>query len=195
MTATLVIACGALSREIKALQDAYGWDQLTLRCLDASLHNRPEKIPSRLRELIMQEIDNYDRILLGYADCGTSGGIDALVDEFGLTRLPGAHCYQMFMGTRAFDELMSEHPGTFFLTDFLVRQFQSFVIKGLGLDEHPELKEIYFGGYERVVYLAQIDDPNLTRRAIKAANYLNLKFERIDTGYGELVTNLIRVVA
>ncbi len=195
MTATLVIACGALSREIKALQDAYGWDQLTLRCLDASLHNRPEKIPSRLRELIMQEIDNYDRILLGYADCGTSGGIDALVDEFGLTRLPGAHCYQMFMGTRAFDELMSEHPGTFFLTDFLVRQFQSFVVKGLGLDEHPELKEIYFGGYERVVYLAQIDDPNLTRRAIKAANYLNLKFERIDTGYGELVTNLIRVVA
>ena len=143
----------------------------------------------------MQEIDNYDRILLGYADCGTSGGIDALVDEFGLTRLPGAHCYQMFMGTRAFDELMSEHPGTFFLTDFLVRQFQSFVVKGLGLDEHPELKEIYFGGYERVVYLAQIDDPNLTRRAIKAANYLNLKFERIDTGYGELVTNLIRVVA
>jgi hypothetical protein len=195
VTATLVIACGALSREIKALQDAYGWDQLTLRCLDASLHNRPEKIPSRLRELIMQEIDNYDRILLGYADCGTSGGIDALVDEFGLTRLPGAHCYQMFMGTRAFDELMSEHPGTFFLTDFLVRQFQSFVVKGLGLDEHPELKEIYFGGYERVVYLAQIDDPNLTRRAIKAANYLNLKFERIDTGYGELVTNLIRVVA
>ena len=195
MTATLVIACGALSREIKALQDAYGWDQLTLRCLDASLHNRPEKIPSRLRELIMQEIDNYDRILLGYADCGTSGGIDALVDEFGLTRLPGAHCYQMFMGTRAFNELMSEHPGTFFLTDFLVRQFQSFVVKGLGLDEHPELKEIYFGGYERVVYLAQIDDPNLTRRAIKAANYLNLKFERIDTGYGELVTNLIRVVA
>ena len=143
----------------------------------------------------MQEIDNYDRILLGYADCGTSGGIDALVDEFGLTRLPGAHCYQKFMGTRAFDELMSEHPGTFFLTDFLVRQFQSFVVKGLGLDEHPELKEIYFGGYERVVYLAQIDDPNLTRRAIKAANYLNLKFERIDTGYGELVTNLIRVVA
>jgi len=195
VTATLVIACGALSREIKALQDAYGWDQLTLRCLDASLHNRPEKIPSRLRQLIMQEIDNYDRILLGYADCGTSGGIDALVDEFGLTRLPGAHCYQMFMGTRAFDELMSEHPGTFFLTDFLVRQFQSFVVKGLGLDEHPELKEIYFGGYERVVYLAQIDDPNLTRRAIKAANYLNLKFERIDTGYGELVTNLIRVVA
>ena len=195
MTATLVIACGALSREIKALQDAYGWDQLTLRCLDASLHNRPEKIPSRLRELIMQEIDNYDRILLGYADCGTSGGIDALVDEFGLTRLPGAHCYQTFMGVRAFDELMSEHPGTFFLTDFLVRQFQSFVVKGLGLDEHPELKEIYFGGYERVVYLAQIDDPNLTRRAIKAANYLNLKFERIDTGYGELVTNLIRVVA
>lgn len=177
-----------------ALQDAYGWDQLTLKCLDASLHNRPEKIPLRLRQLILQEIDNYDRILLGYADCGTSGGVDALAKEFGLTRLPGAHCYQTFMGEQAFVELMSVHPATFFLTDFLARQFQSIVVKGLGLDEHPELKDVYFGNYERLVYLAQIDDPTLARRAEIAADYLNLKFEHFDSGYGELETTLLRIV-
>lgn len=186
----LVIACGALAQEITALKARYAWDHLDLKCIDAKLHNRPAKIPARLREKIRLNKANYDNIFVAYADCGTGGEIDKIIEEEGIQRLPGAHCYQFFAGETRFTQIADEEPGTFYLTDFLAQHFDQFVSKPLKLVEHPELLEAYFGNYRRLVYLSQTDNEALMHAAKKAAQQLGLTFEHVSCGYGELESSL-----
>ena len=186
----LVIACGALALEIDELKRRYGWDHLQLSCIDARLHNRPELIADRLRDKIRRNKNDYDQIFVGYADCGTGGAIDAVIEEEGIERLPGAHCYQFFAGAARFKALADAEPGTFYLTDFLAQHFHRFVIKPLQLDEHPELRDEYFGNYRRVVFLSQTRDEGLLQAAKEAADRLDLEFEHVHCGYGELETSL-----
>lgn len=188
MQRTLIIACGALAREIVAIIEANGLAHLELRCLPATLHNRPERIAGAVRDAIRDARSTYARIWVAYADCGTGGALDAVLEAEGVERLPGPHCYATFAGQAAFSALAEAAPGTFYLTDFLARQFETLVIRGLGLDRHPELLPVYFGHYTRLVYLAQSEDPALTAKAEAAAARLGLGFERIRTGMGELST-------
>lgn len=186
----LVIACGALAREIIELKHARGWDHLHLSCIDARLHNRPERIPERLRERIRENADRYANIFVAYADCGSGGGIDRVIAEEGVERLPGAHCYQFFAGEARFNALAAAEPGTFYLTDFLTRHFERLVIRPLGLDTHPELRDSYFGNYKKLVYLSQVVDGALIGLAREAAERLDLEFEHVHCGYGELESSL-----
>jgi hypothetical protein len=187
----LVIGCGALARELVGLVRDLGLDHVDVTCLPASLHNRPELIPSAIRARIQaaragQRGPAYGQIFVAYADCGTGGLLDLVLNEERVERLGGAHCYEVYAGRAAFALLSSQEPGTFYLTDFLVRNFNRLVITGLGLDRHPELLPLYFGNYLRVVYLAQTDDPALTATAEQAATRLGLVFERRYVGLGEL---------
>lgn len=185
----LVIACGALAREIAAVtQDLPGID---VRYLPAKLHNRPEQIPAAVRaQIATARADGYGRLFIGYADCGTGGLLDRVAREEGVERLPGAHCYEFYAGSGAFAALHDEEPGTFYLTDFLVRAFDGLVWRGLGLDRHPELRDAYFGNYRRVVYLAQAPTDELVARARAAADRLGLAFELRETGFGGLAEGL-----
>lgn len=189
---TLVIACGALAREINQLKTINGWHSLKLSCIDASLHNRPELIPDRLRSRIRDNRGRYEHIIIAYADCGTRGEIDRIVAEEGVERLPGAHCYQFFAGENLFSDLASQEPGTFYLTDFLVRHFDRLVVRTLGLDRHPALRDAYFGNYKRLVYLSQTLDEKLVQAGKVAAQVLQLEFKHVHTGYGGLETSLRR---
>ena len=191
----LVIACGALAQEITALKRASGWEHLHLATMDAWLHNRPESIPERLREKLRRYRERYDQIFVAYADCGTGGGIDKVLREEGVSRLPGAHCYQFFAGASRFDALADAEPGTYYLTDFLARHFERFVIRPLKLDSHPELRDAYFGNYRRLVYLSQQPDDALLAAAREAAARLELEFEHIHCGFGELESGLANFVA
>src|SRR3990172_6423839 len=183
----LVIGCGALAHELVALTRRAGFPELDLTCLPATLHNRPEQIPEAVRGGIRgARAAGRERLFVAYADCGTGGLLDRVLEEEGVARLDGAHCYEVYAGRAAFAELAEEAPGTFYLTDFLARNFDRLVIRGLGLDRHPELLTAYFGNYTRVVYLAQTDDPALTAAARRGARRLGLRFERRFTGYGEL---------
>jgi hypothetical protein len=191
----LVIACGALSREIKELARANGWRGVVVRSIAAELHNTPERIPEAVRARIRAGREEFERIFCAYADCGTGGRLDSVLSEEGVERLPGAHCYQFFAGTRLFDELSRREPGTFYLTDFLARHFERLVIRGLGLDHNPELYGDYFGRYKRLVYLSQTDAPQLMQRARAAAQRLGLEFEHRHTGYGSMARSLEAFVA
>lgn len=183
----LVIACGALAREILAVLRADSLNCVAVACLPALLHNTPNQIPDRLRERIHQaKREGYRHILVAYADCGTGGGIDRVCEEEGVERIAGPHCYAFFDGLDEFAARSEEEIGAFYLTDFLTRQFDAIVWRGLGLDRHPELREIYFGNYDRVVYLAQTEDMELDMNARRAADMLGLRYERRFTGYGEL---------
>jgi len=183
----LLIACGALAQEIVALQRLNHWEgRLEVTCLPAIWHNTPDKIPEGVRQKIKAGKAKYDRIFVAYGDCGTGGMLDEVLKEEGAERIEGPHCYEFYSGAAVYEALQEEEVGTFYLTDFLARQFETLVIVGLGLDRHPELLPLYFGNYTRLVYLAQTDDPELTRRAEAAAARLGLRFERIRTGYGEL---------
>lgn len=186
----LVIACGALAREINALKRANSWGHLHMQCIDAQLHNRPALIPQRLRQKILQNLGKYDRIFVAYADCGTGGDIDRLLDEFGIERLPGAHCYQFLAGFDRFNTLSRAEPGTFYLTDFLARHFERLVVKPLKLIEHPELRDAYFGNYRRLVFLSQVHDDEVLQMSRNAAAFLTLEFEHVHCGYGELESGL-----
>lgn len=187
----LVIACGALARELHAIKQANGWSHMRIKCLDARLHHRPALIPDRLRTEIDRARGAYQRIFVAYADCGTYGEIDrVLAREQGVERLPGLHCYEFFAGPEQFRHLSDEEPGTFYLTDFLVRFFDRLVMGALMLDRHPELIETFFGNYRRVVYLSQTCDAGLLAAARAAADTLNLAFHHIHTGYGALQTSL-----
>ena len=179
----LVIACGALAREILALRDG-PLGAFDVTCLPAQLHNRPEKIAEAVRRKIRANRDLYDDILCLYGDCGSGGALDRVLEEEGVARIAGPHCYAFFAGEAAFETMMAEEPGTFFLTDFLARHFDRLVIEGLGLDRFPQLRDDYFGHYRRLVYLAQTDDPALTQKAEGAARRLGLAFERRFTGLG-----------
>jgi hypothetical protein len=191
----LIIGCGALGRELIELTRRPGFGHLDVTCLPAALHNRPERIPSAVERKIRAARSRYDRIFVAYADCGTGGLLDRVLEVEGVERLAGAHCYEFYAGREAFARLTDEDPATFFLTDFLARHFDSLVYAGLGLDRHPELLSTYFGNYRRLVYLAQTDDPELTERARRAADRLGLLFERRSTGLGELGSSLIALAA
>ena len=182
---TLVIACGALAREILSLREG-PLGAFDVTCLPASLHNRPQRIPEALRAKIRANRAAYDEILCLYGDCGTGGELDRVLAEEGVKRIDGPHCYAFYAGLEAFDAMAEEELGTFYLTDFLARHFETLVIAGLGLDRFPHLMGDYFGHYRRLVYLAQTDDPALTLQAEAAAKRLGLAFERRFTGLGGL---------
>lgn len=174
MDRTLVIACGALARELVLLARQNGWEHLKIQCLPADLHNTPDRIPDAVVETIAAHRESYRHIFVAYADCGTGGLLDKALAPFGIERLPGAHCYEFFAGAATFAELADAEPGTFYLTDFLVRHFERLVVRGLGLDRHPELRDEYFRHYRRIVYLAQTRSAELADLAEAHARRLGL---------------------
>jgi hypothetical protein len=190
----LVIACGALAREIATLRRVNDWPHLDVQCLPALLHNHPQRIPGAVREKIRANRARYASIFVAYGDCGTGGELDVVLAEERVERLPGAHCYEFFAGSHGFAALADEEPGTFYVTDFLLRHFDRLVIRGLGLDRHPELIAQYFGNYRRLIYLAQLEAPERLTAARAAADRLGLAFAHRVTGYGELQRSL-RAVA
>ncbi len=187
---TLLIACGAIARELTTVLAASGFEHVEVRCLPPELHNRPERIPEAVRERIRAARPRFASVFVGYADCGTGGALDAVLAQEGAERLPGTHCYEFLAGSARFAELAAREAGTFYLTDFLARHFERLVLRGLGLDRHPELLGAYFGNYRRLVYLAQRDDPALLARARAAAVRLGLAFEHVKTGLGPLAAAL-----
>ncbi|MGH1578045.1 DUF1638 domain-containing protein [Planktotalea sp.] len=187
---SLILACGALAREILALKEINKWDHMDLTCLPAIYHVYPEKITDAVEQAVLKHQPNYAQIFVAYADCGTGGLLEAKCNELGVEMIQGPHCYSFFEGTETFAKISENEFTAFYLTDFLVRQFDAFVIKPMGLDRHPELRDMYFGNYEKLVYQAQTDDPALTEKAKICADRLGLKFERRFTGYGDLQTAL-----
>jgi hypothetical protein len=184
---SLIIACGALAREILAICEINNLHHIQLRCLPATLHNRPDAIPDRLRSALERaKREGWGHIFVGYADCGTGGLIDKVCEAFAVPRIAGPHCYAFFDGLRAFDARHDAERGAFYLTDFLVNQFETLIWRGLGLHKAPELRDVYFGNYDRVVYLAQTDNPKLDADAQCAAQLLDLAYEKRFTGYGGL---------
>lgn len=184
---TLLIACGALARETLAALSASGLqDRVEVTCVSALLHNRPQRIPEAVRAKIREHRADYERILVLYGDCGTGGELDRVLAEEGVERIEGPHCYAFYAGEAVFDALADAEPGTFYLTDFLVRQFDTLVIEGLGLDRHPELLPLYFGNYKRLIYLAQTEDEGLQAAAKAAAERLGLQYEYHFTGLSGL---------
>ena len=186
----LLIACGALAREILDLKAINGWDHMDLTCLPAKYHLYPDKITQSVRDSVAKHSTNYDQIFVVYADCGTGGLLQAACAEMGVEMVAGPHCYSFFEGNEQFAKQSESEFTSFYLTDFLVRQFDAFIIKPMGLDRHPQLRDMYFGNYEKLVYQAQTNDPDLTIKAKAAADRLGLEFERRFTGYGDLETTL-----
>lgn len=186
----LLIACGALAREILDLKKTNGWDHLDLTCLPAKYHLYPEKITEEVRKAVDTHRADYANIFVVYADCGTGGLLEAACKELGVEMVAGPHCYSFFEGNDRFAATADDEFTSFYLTDFLVRQFDAFVWKPMGLDRHPELRDMYFGNYEKLIYQAQTDDPALTEKARACADRLGLTFERRFTGYGDLETAL-----
>ena len=172
----LLIACGALAKELVGLQRSNDWSFLKIQCLPAELHNTPEEIPRAVEEAIQINKSNFQHIFIAYADCGTGGILDKVIQKHGVQRIPGAHCYEFFSGKPVFDKLSNEEIGTFYLTDFLVRHFDRLVVQSLGLDRHPELRDMYFGNYRRLVYLAQKKSDELSRMAQAHAELLGLEY-------------------
>ena len=185
---TLFIACGALGREIVALKDVTGWPELTITCLPASWHNYPQRIAPGVQRQIRAARGRYQNIYVLYGDCGTGGELDRVLEEEGVERIPGPHCYQFFMGSEEFTALSDAEPTCFFLTDYLARHFERLIIKGLGLDRHPELRDDYFGNYTKLIYVSQLADEKLLARAAAAAERLGLAFEHRHRSYGELAS-------
>ncbi len=186
----LLLACGALAREILDLKTRNGWDHMDLTCLPAILHVHPEKITQAVEDAIAKHSERYDQVFVVYADCGTGGLLQQACDRLGVEMVKGPHCYSFFEGNEAFAAQGEDETTAFYLTDFLARQFDAFVWKPLGLDRHPQLRDMYFGNYTKLVYQAQTDDPALTARAQECAERMGLDFERRLTGYGDLETTL-----
>jgi hypothetical protein len=186
----LVIACGALAREIAALRAANGWSTIDVACLPPELHNRPERIAGAVRAKIRELRADYDAIFVAYGDCGTGGALDAVLAEEGAERIPGVHCYEFYAGPADFAALAAAEPGTFYLTDFLLRHFDRLVIEALGIDRHPELQPQYFGNYRRLVYLAQAPAADAEAAARRVAERLGLELVVRRTGYGGLAASL-----
>jgi hypothetical protein len=186
----LVITCAAIAREVNEIKKLGQWSQMDLQAITADLHARPEKIAPAVARKIDAARDQYQHIFVAYGDCGSSGELDRVLAERGVKRLPGAHCYDFLAGRERYQQMQEDEPGTFYLTDFLAQHFERLVIEILGIDRHPELLEMYFGNYTRLVYLAQTDSPELTALAQAAADRLGLRFERVVTGMGEMVPEL-----
>ena len=190
---TALVMCGALGREVKEIVERRGWD-VDLYGVSALLHLYPSRIVDELRVKLHALKPRYDKLVVVYGDCGTTGTLEPLLEEVGAVRLRGPHCYEMFAGEERFLRVSDERPGTFFLTDWLVRNFDRAVIRGLGLDRHPDLKPMLFGHYEAVLYLRQIPNPHLAAKAEKIAGYLELPLEIVDVGMGELEERLAALV-
>ncbi len=189
-----VVACGALANELNELRDIHGFENLHIECLPAKLHNRPEKIPEAVRDRVRRAKQSYDEVLVGYADCGTGGLLDKVCADEGVDRLAGSHCYEFFAGSARFAGLHSDQLGTFYLTDYLATHFERLVWRGFGLDEHPQLVEMMFGNYTRVVLLAQTDSPSVFASATAAAERLGLPLVPLHVGYGHLETEIVDFV-
>jgi len=192
LPASLIIACGALAREIVALRSLNDWPHLVVQCLPADLHNHPEKIPQAVRAKIQAARGRFSAIFVAYADCGTGGQLDKVLAEEGVERIPGAHCYEFFAGGQQFEAFTEAEIGTFYLTDFLLEHFERLIIHGLGIDQHPELQSIYFGNYKKLTYLAQVVSEAKIAAGRAAAQRLGLAFDYHVTGYGELASSLER---
>jgi hypothetical protein len=186
----LLIACGALAKELVEIKRLNAWAHIKIQCLPAELHNRPEKIPGAVKAEIERYQSEFDNIFVAYADCGTGGMLDKVLAEYAIERLPGAHCYEFFAGSSVFGQLADEEPGSFYLTDFLTRHFDRLVKVGLGLDLHPELMSAYFGNYRRLVFLAQSESPKLEAMAKAHADYLGLEYVHHYTGLDLVQNNL-----
>jgi len=182
----LILACGALAREILAVREANGLTHVDLACLPAKLHNRPSAIPDAVEAAVTKHRDAYEKIFVAYADCGTGGLLQQRCAALGVEMMAGAHCYAFFDGVEAFAARAEQEITAFYLTDFLTRQFDTLIWKGLKLDRHPQLRDVIFGNYTKVIYQAQTDDPALEAHARAAAEKLGLAFEMRRTGYGEL---------
>nr|WP_226934960.1 DUF1638 domain-containing protein [Pseudogemmobacter faecipullorum] len=189
----LLIACGALAREILDLKRVNGWDHLDLQCLPANLHLWPDRITLAVEAAVLQHRADYAQIFVVYADCGTGGLLAVKCAELGVEMVEGPHCYSFFEGNAGFAERAGAEYTAFYLTDFLVRQFDAFVWKPMGLDRHPELRDMLFGNYDRLIYQAQTDDPALDAKAEACAARLGLAYERRFTGYGDLAPALARL--
>jgi hypothetical protein len=183
---TLLITCGALAREVVDLIRVNGWTHMTVTCLPAIWHNRPERIPEAVRGKIRAARQDHDRILVLYGDCGTGGELDRVLEQEGVERIEGPHCYAFYTGVADFAALAEADPTCFYLTDYLVRHFERLIIQGLGIDRHPELLASYFGNYTTLVYLAQSEDPALQHQAETAAAKLGLAYRHRFTDYGGL---------
>lgn len=186
----LLIACGALAREVLDLIKINNWNHIDLTCLPAILHNHPERITPSVEQLVLRHKDEYAKIFVLYADCGTGGLLLEKCKHLGVEMLSGPHCYSFFEGNSQFQKRSEDEFTAFYLTDFLVRQFDAFVWKPLGLDRHPELRDMYFGNYEKLVYQAQTENAELDVKAAECAKRLGLKFERRFTGYGDLQVSM-----
>ena len=191
----LVIACGAIAHEVVALRRQFDWANMQIQCLPAELHNRPERITPAIEQKLDELAAQFDVIFVAYGDCGTGGMLDALLEQRGIERIPGAHCYEFFAGNQAFFALSDAEPGTFYLTDFLARNFERLILRGLGIERHPELEQMYFGNYRKLVYLQQSAQAHGLADAKAAAQRLGLAFEHHFTGYGELAVALVAAVA
>lgn len=187
-----VIACGMLAREVLAVCEANGLDHVSLRCLPAEYHHRPERIAPALEKAILAAREaGFSHIIAGYGDCGSAGAVDRVCRRHGVERIAGPHCFAFYQGAGAADAHPEEDMRAFYLTDFLARHFETFLIRPLGLDRHPELRDMYFVHYEKLVYLAQTEDPWLEEKARAAAERLSLSYERRFTGYGGLASALL----
>ena len=192
----LVIACGMLAREILAVKQQLGLDHLELTCLPAEFHFYPERIAPAMDKAISEAKEaGFGRIFVGYADCGTGGMLDRVIEKHGVERMDGPHCFAFYQGMEAYRKVADDDMMSFYMTDFLCRQFDAFFMKPLGLDKHPELIADYFGNYEKLIYLAQTDDPALDKVAQDAARLLGLVYERRPTGYGDLVPGLAQAAS
>ena len=191
----LLIACGALAHEILALKAANAWAHLDVQCLPANLHLWPDRIPAAVEQAVLSHRAAYAQIFVVYADCGTGGLLQAKCAALGVQMVEGPHCYSFFEGNAAFAAKAEDEFTAFYLTDFLVRQFDAFVWRPMGLDRHPELRDIYFAHYTKLIYQAQTNDPALDAKAAACAARLNLAYERRFTGYGDLATTLAKVAA
>ncbi|TMF74628.1 MAG: DUF1638 domain-containing protein [Chloroflexi bacterium] len=193
MNSTALVICGALGREVKEIVDRRQWD-VDIYGVSALLHLYPSRIVDELREKLHRLRPQYEKLVVVYGDCGTTGRLEPLLEEVGAVRLRGPHCYEMFAGEERFAAIAEQRPGTFFLTDWLVRNFDRAVIKGLGLDRDPELKPMLFGNYEAVLYLRQVPNPRLAAKAREIATYLGLPLEISDVGLGEFEERLAELV-
>ncbi|MGR3913577.1 MAG: DUF1638 domain-containing protein [Gammaproteobacteria bacterium] len=182
----LVIACGALAHDLVRVRQANHWEHLDIQCLPAELHNYPQRITPAVREKIHAARATYQHIFVAYADCGSGGALDRMLAEEGIERLPGSHCYETFAGAKKFAALHEAELGSFYLTDFLARHFQRIIVRGLGLDRHPELRDIYFAHYKKLVFLDQTGAPELAAEAVRAARFLGLEYQHVATGDAEL---------
>jgi Protein of unknown function (DUF1638) len=187
----LLLACGALAREIVNLVERNAWQVFDIQCLPAKWHNTPQFIVPALREKIRANRDKYKSIFVLYGDCGTGGQLDQMLEEEGVERINGPHCYAFYIGNASFDQIGEDDMRCFYLTDYLARHFDKLMWQGLGLDRHPELLPDYFQHYEKLVYLAQTKDEALEKNAKSAAEKLGLAYEYRFTGYGELESELV----